>query len=321
MIHLKSILSEASLAFDNEFKEMVKQWEGPGPTDANGNHLAYDDANPRVPAKPGTPIIGTLTIGYGTTAAVYPSLKPGMKISKAAAEKLLAKGIADNEAKAARLIPKFASYPKYVRTAILNAIYRGDLGPVTRKLINQGKWEKVAAEYLNHPNYLNPGRFKGVVKRMKSNADAFKKYAAELQTTPKTTSKTTSIKSTMIGKTLYPKPGPGYVNVRDEDYVNNGIINNLSTTVNFPNAVGVVKRVQKGQDGKMWYYVKLQDGTYGYVRSDVVKATNSQVYTVKPGDQLLDIAKKNGLTLDLIKSLNNLRNANDIKPGQTIRLI
>jgi GH24 family phage-related lysozyme (muramidase)/LysM repeat protein len=320
MIQLKSILSEASLAFDNDFKEMVKQWEGPGPTDANGNHLAYDDANPKVPAKPGDPIIGTLTIGYGTTAAVFPTLKAGMKISKADAEKLLAKGIADNEAKANRLIPKFNSYPKYVRTAILNAIYRGDLGPATRKLINQGKWNKVAGEYLNHPNYLNPGRFKGVVKRMKSNSDAFKQYASELQTSKPTTAKAPSTKSIMIGKTLYPKPGTGYVNVRDEDYVNNGIINNLSTTIKYPNPVGVVIRVQKGQDGKMWYYVKLEDGSNGYVRSDVVKTTKSSTYTVKPGDRLLDIAMKNGLTLDSIMSLNALRNSN-VTPGQTIRLI
>ena len=293
MIHLKSILSEASLAFDNEFKEMVKQWEGPGPTDANGNHLAYDDANPRVPAKPGATIIGTLTIGYGTTAAVYPSLKPGMKISKAAAEKLLAKGIADNEAKAARLIPKFASYPKYVRTAILNAIYRGDLGPVTRKMINQGKWDRVADEYLNHPNYLNPGRFKGVVKRMKSNADAFRKYASELKGTgSKSKSVATSsgmpkdpAAGSLIGKLVYPRKrtSADYVNVRTSPEVNTGLIHNFQTKITWPTPVGKIMKISKDDQGQTWYMVKLQpdvgNGTgIGYVRYDNVTTDKNAKY-------------------------------------------
>jgi GH24 family phage-related lysozyme (muramidase) len=290
MIHLKSILTESSLAFDNDFKEMVKQWEGPGPTDAKGNHMAYDDANPRVPAKPGVAIRGTLTIGYGTTAAVFPNLKPGMTISKADAERLLAKGIADNESKAARLIPKFTSYPKYVRTAILNAIYRGDLGPVTRKLINQGKWDRVATEYLNHPNYTNPGRFKGVVKRMKSNADAFAQYAAELKGKKPTASKTTSPKKdptagSIVGKMLYPRKrtSADYVNVRTSPEVNTGLLHNFQTKITWPEPVGKVLRTFKDTEGRTWYQVKLLPGVgnrtgIGYVRYDNVTTDKNAKY-------------------------------------------
>lgn len=316
MIRLKYLLSEATLASDTDFRDKVKSWEGPGPVDANNNHLAYDDANPSVPAKPGKPIQGTLTIGYGTTGVVLPNLKPGMKISPQKAEQLLTKGIVEHEAKARRLVPKYDTYPTYVREAILNAIYRGDLGPKTIATINKGQWDSVAEMYLQHPNYTNPGKFTGVVKRMKSNADAFARYAKELK--PKTPAKA----FTYIGKTVYPKPGGGgYVNVRDEDYVNNGFINNEIGKVWFPAPVGIVTKAQTGQDGKTWYYVKLADGSgYGYVRSDVVKSTNSKVYVVQPSDTLLKIALKNGLTLDEIKQFNLMTN-DKIQPGQKIWLV
>ena len=186
MIRLKNLLSESTLSTDNEFRENVKSWEGPGPTDAANNHLAYDDANPSKAATPGQPVRGTLTIGYGTTDSVLPGLKPGMKISPANAESLLTKGITEHETKARGLIQKYDSYPKYVRAAILNAIYRGDLGPVTIKTINAGQWDDVSTKYLQHPNFTNPGKFRGVVARMQSNADAFTKYAKELKTKPKT---------------------------------------------------------------------------------------------------------------------------------------
>ena len=166
MIRLKNLLLEITLSTDNEFRQNVKSWEGSGPVDAAGNHFAYDDAYPKVPAKPGVQPRGTLTIGYGTTAAVLPTLRPGMKINHAAAESLLTKGIVKHEIKARGLVKKYDSYPKYLRAAILNAIYRGDLDPVTIKTINAGQWDSVATRYLQHPNFTNPGKYRGVVARM-----------------------------------------------------------------------------------------------------------------------------------------------------------
>jgi LysM repeat protein len=52
---------------------------------------------------------------------------------------------------------------------------------------------------------------------------------------------------------------------------------------------------------------------------DVKKGFETGCYTVKSGDQLLAIAKKFGITLDDIMSLNGLTNGN-IHPGQKLRV-
>jgi GH24 family phage-related lysozyme (muramidase) len=249
MIRLKNLLSEATLSTDNDFREQVKSWEGPGPVDANNNHLAYDDANPSKAASPGQSVRGTLTIGYGTTDSVLPGLKPGMKISPQQAEQLLTKGISEHELKARRVVPKYDSLPKYVRMAILNAIYRGDLGPKATDAINSGDWKLAAELYLQHKNFTNPGKFPGVVARMQSNADAFNKYAIDLK----------SIKK--------------------------------------------VSKPKSGLTGVDWMDSAIKSG----------------LYKVRPGDQLLPIANKFGLTLDLIKGMNGMTN-DDIRVGQVLKV-
>ena len=170
------IMESASLADDPEFQEMVKEWEGSVIDPKTELHITYDDATGKKIDK-GQILVGTLTIGYGTTKDVYPAMSPGEKIGEKKAVDFLKKGIRDNEDIVRDLVKKYDSYPKYVRIALLNAKYRGDLGPDTIELINQGKWGQVSKEYLDHPNYKNPGKYPGVVKRMKSNADAFDKYA------------------------------------------------------------------------------------------------------------------------------------------------
>ena len=176
----KLIMESASLADDPEFQEMVKEWEGSVIDTKTGLHITYDDATGKKVDK-GQILVGTLTIGYGTTKDVYPAMSPGEKIGEKKAVDFLKKGIRDNEDIVRDLVKKYDSYPKYVRIALLNAKYRGDLGPDTIELINQGKWGQVSKEYLDHPNYKNPGKYPGVVKRMKSNADAFDKYAKEVK--------------------------------------------------------------------------------------------------------------------------------------------
>jgi LysM repeat protein len=52
---------------------------------------------------------------------------------------------------------------------------------------------------------------------------------------------------------------------------------------------------------------------------DVKKGFETGCYTVKSGDQLLAIAKKFGITLDDIMSLNGLTNGN-IHPNQKLRV-
>jgi len=53
---------------------------------------------------------------------------------------------------------------------------------------------------------------------------------------------------------------------------------------------------------------------------EIKKGNLTGCYTVNSGDQALAIAKAFGITLDDIKSLNGLRNANSIQPGQKLRV-
>lgn len=330
MIRLKSLITESALATDPDFRQQVKTWEGEGPKDANGNYLAYDDENPKKPVAPGSPIQGTLTIGYGTTKSVFPDLKPGTKISPTQADQLLTKGIQEHEARAKSLINKYDTLPDYVKKAIVNAVYRGDLGPKTIGLINAGKWNEVPTQYLTHPNYTNPGKLRGVVKRMKSNADAFSKYAQDVvgkvknQISGATNSnrlknlKTTS--TNLVGKMIYTLPGNTTTYTRTEPVVDNGIFDNVDNELAAFSPIGTVIKAVKGEDSKTWYLVKYPDGSgTGYVRSDVVKTTNSKYYIVKPGDQLLKIAMANAIPISDLQHINNMTNSY-INPGQKIRL-
>ena len=90
------------------------------------------------------------------------------------------KDISAKESFAKRKIENYDKLPQYVKNGIINALYRGDLGPKTLKLMNMGQWDGVAKEYLNHPNYTS-GKYPKIKERMKMNADAFEKYAAELR--------------------------------------------------------------------------------------------------------------------------------------------
>jgi LysM repeat protein len=53
---------------------------------------------------------------------------------------------------------------------------------------------------------------------------------------------------------------------------------------------------------------------------ELSKGKRTGCYTIKSGDSALAVAKKFGLTLDEIKAINNDKNINDIRPGQTLRV-
>jgi hypothetical protein len=79
-----------------------------------------------------------------------------------------------------------------------------------------------------------------------------------------------------LGRVVYPIKKNGYVNVRYENYVDEGIIDNLLTVIYYPNQVGEVKEIRKGkEDDYNWYKVKLSkpvyDDKYGWVREDAVE--------------------------------------------------
>jgi hypothetical protein len=81
-----------------------------------------------------------------------------------------------------RILPLFDTYPLYVQAALADAVYRGDLGTETAKLIRLGKWNEAAVEYLDRKDYKNRVALnvRGIGPRMERNRDAMLRFAAEL---------------------------------------------------------------------------------------------------------------------------------------------
>ena len=79
--------------------------------------------------------------------------------------------------------------------------------------------------------------------------------------------------------------------------------------------------IRVGQKINLWVLPSLQDKTSAAPSaSAVISIGDTKTYTVQPGDTLWDISKKvPGLTIEKIKSLNNLK-TNKLKPGQKLRL-
>ena len=114
---------------------------------------------------------GSDTIAYGH------KIQPGENFSKGLSDsdalKLLEKDI-DKKLKIAKSqMKKFDTFPLAVKIAVINALYRGDMGPKTMILLNQNKFADAAREYLDHREYKTTGN-KGVKKRMEWNAAVFK---------------------------------------------------------------------------------------------------------------------------------------------------
>ena len=87
----------------------------------------------------------------------------------------------DIEKLASRLLKGYGKYPTYLRSAIMSAAYRGDLqqSPKFRKLMNTGKFDEAATEFLNHKEYLNPKTPSGIKTRLEKISDAVRMYAEE----------------------------------------------------------------------------------------------------------------------------------------------
>ena len=165
--------SEASL-LNQKTSDYISHWEGMRDT-------VYDDSE-------GKPTIG---IGhylnnsqedrnlfkslFGDEINYDKVLKGQQKLSKDQIEKLFNVDVKIKEKVASSKIGNFGSLPVPVKNAIINALYRGDLGPKTIALMNSGKWDSVSKEYLDHKNARSgPEQIK---RRMKTNALAFDQFA------------------------------------------------------------------------------------------------------------------------------------------------
>ena len=114
---------------------------------------------------------GSDTIAYGHKIQKGENFSKGLTDSDAL--KLLEKDI-DKKLKIAKSqMKKFDTFPLTVKIAVINALYRGDMGPKTMILLNQNKFADAAREYLDHREYETTGN-KGVKKRMEWNAAVFK---------------------------------------------------------------------------------------------------------------------------------------------------
>ena len=184
MIKLKNILFEQKITNDSEFRKEIKAIEGEPPKNKVGNYVAFDDG------------FGTWTIGWGHTGDV----KKGDVITPSKAEELLTNDIAEKVTTAKRKFPKYNSFDIQVKRAIVNALFRGDLGPATSKLINAKSinWNAVADEYLNSNEFKRERektnqrrKFTGTKKlaqpdtniftRMSKNADRFRSAATNTE--------------------------------------------------------------------------------------------------------------------------------------------
>jgi hypothetical protein len=117
---------------------------------------------------------GSDTIAYGH------KLLPGEDFSKGLtdneAEQLLEKDIRAKLSTARSKIKNFDGLPVTIKIAVLNGLFRGDMGPRTMSLLNQNKFSDAAKEYLNHREYRTT-KNQGVKKRMDWNATVIKSAA------------------------------------------------------------------------------------------------------------------------------------------------
>lgn len=155
----ESLLSAPSSAVES-FKNEIRSAEG-------FRDKAY------IPVKGDVP-----TIGFGFTSGV----KMGDTMTKEEAEKRLDKEVNTRLSEVRKALPQFDKYPEDVQSNLLSSWYRGSLvqSPKTRNLLNQGKFNEAATEFLNNDEYKNAvkrGR-RGIRKRMEQTADSIRSLAS-----------------------------------------------------------------------------------------------------------------------------------------------
>jgi len=106
---------------------------------------------------------GAATIAYGHKMQPGEDYSRGLTDSEA--ERLLEKDIRSKIRLAQSKMKNFDGMPLTVKIAVINALFRGDMGPKTMDLLSQNKFAQAAREYINHREYRTTGNT-GVKKRM-----------------------------------------------------------------------------------------------------------------------------------------------------------
>ena len=117
---------------------------------------------------------GSDTIAYGHKIMAGEDFSKGLTDSEA--ERLLEKDIRDKLSTARAKIGNFDGLPVTIKIAVLNGLFRGDMGPKTMRLLSQNKFADAAKEYLNHKEYRTT-KNQGVKKRMDWNYNVIKSAA------------------------------------------------------------------------------------------------------------------------------------------------
>jgi LysM repeat protein/GH24 family phage-related lysozyme (muramidase) len=296
-----------------EFLEKIMRWE-------NSIKSGWNEQKKRWYPHP-SPEGGLKTIAYGhkckTAQEQNDFEQKGLSETEAVA--LLKADLESAAKKAQALVPKFPALPDTVKQALTNAAFRGEIKSTHRtiELMNANNWSEAAKEYLNNKDYKE---HPGVQKRMNWNYEQFLNLAKGITTDKSKNKDNSANNSQLIGKTVYPIKKNGFANVRSETYVDNGIIDNLISKINYPKPIGYIKQVVKGKDGGKWYQVVLANKEMGYVKSDVVTTTNESQYEVQQGDTLTKIAKDHNTTVDAILKKNPGLEPSSLQIGQKIKI-
>ena len=103
-----------------------------------------------------------------------------MELTKKQVRDLYKYDVEEHIDRAAKSFKRWDNMPMFLKIGLLDSTFRGDTGPNTRGLINQGKYLGAASEYLNRMDYTRAKRGeanpksgqveRGIIKRMETNA-------------------------------------------------------------------------------------------------------------------------------------------------------
>ena len=148
--------------------------------DALIHTIKYYEGKPILKAR--KPVKGDpYTIGYGRTRG--PDGKPitkNTRITVEQADEMLREDLDTRLQEIKKAYPNFDTYPQDLQLQLTQSYYRGTLtpkaSPKTRKLINKGKFQEAAKEFLNNEEYKNAKKLgrPGIIERMDDVALALK---------------------------------------------------------------------------------------------------------------------------------------------------